>query len=98
MKYSGCILFVCSIAFLASCTKEDSAVGPDGIVKTIDSIAMDAQIGLVPLDDGNFVIVSNGQLLKLDDRGNIAWRKPIAEIIDTRAAVAEPGTGFVLFG
>ena len=97
MKYSVYLFLVCSITFLASCAKEDSAVGPDGMVKTIDSIAMDTQIGLIPLDDGNFVIVSNGQLIKLDDRGNIAWRKSITEISDTRAAVAEPG-GFVLFG
>ena len=97
-KYSASLVLACCIAFLASCKKEDSTQGHDGMVKTIDSVSMDTQIGLIPLDDGNFVIVSDSQLVKLDDRGNIVWRKPITEISGKRAAVAEPGTGFVLFG
>src|SRR6187455_3393982 len=97
MKYSAFLLFACSIAFLSSCEKDDTE-GPDGRVKTIDSIAMDPPIGMIQLDDGNFVVVSNGHLVKLDEQGHVYWRKPITEIQITRAATAEPGAGFVLFG
>jgi hypothetical protein len=95
MKYSLFLVFAWSIGFLASCTKENSTVGPDGMVKTIDSVAMDAQIGVIPLDDGNFVVVSNGQLVKLDDR-KYGLEKTCAEIRDTCGSCG-PG-GFVLFG
>ena len=98
-QYSAYLIIACSIAFLASCKKEDATEGHDGVVKTIDSIAMDTQIGLIPLDDGKFVIVTDSQqIVKIDDKGTVFWSKPITEISDTRAAVAEPGTGFVLFG
>jgi len=98
MKYVVWIAVACTMAFLASCSKEDSVAGPDGLVKTIDSVAMDPNIGLVTLDDGHYVIVCNGQLVKLDDKGNIIWKKPITEIKKTYTAAADPGFGFVLFG
>ena len=98
MKYVVFIAVACSMAFLASCSKDDSVAGPDGLVKTIDSFAMDPNIGLIPLDDGQYVIVSDGRLIKLDDKGNIVWKKPITEISKTYAAAADPGYGFVLFG
>jgi hypothetical protein len=44
------------------------------------------------------VVVNSGRLVRLNDKGGIVWRKPVSEISDIRAAVAEPGTGFVLFG
>ncbi len=98
-KYSAYLILACSIAIFSSCKKEDTTKGHDGMVKTIDSTAMDTQIGLITLDDGNFVIVTDSnKLVKLDGSGNISWSKPITEISDTRAAVAEPGTGFVLIG
>ena len=98
MKYFSYLVLVCSIAIFTSCKKDDSIEGQDGLVKTIDSIAMNPQIGLISLDDGNFIIVTNNELVKLDDQGKMIWRKPVTEISDIRAAVAEPGTGLVLFG
>jgi Domain of unknown function (DUF5122) beta-propeller len=98
MKYTAWFFFAFSVAFLLSCTKDDSVTGPDGLVKTIDSVTMDPQIGLIPLDGGDVVVVSSGRLVRLNDKGDILWRKPVSEISDIRAAVAEPGTGSVLFG
>jgi len=98
MKNSIYLVLAFSVLSLISCTKEDPVEGSDGLVKTIDSVVMDTQIGMIQLDDGNFVVVSNGELVKLNDNGTILWRKPITEISITRAATAEPGSGFVLFG
>jgi len=97
-KYSVVLACACSLLFLAACSKDDAYTRADGMVKTIDSVVMDVQIGMIQLDDGNFVVVSNEQMVKLDSRGNVLWKKPVTNILDTRAGVADPGNGFILFG
>jgi len=98
MKYTFYFLFICGVAILTSCKKHDTAKVKDGFVKTVDSLKMDEQIGMITLDDGTFVIISNSQLINLDDKGKVAWRKPITEIKYVLAAASEPGSGFILIG
>ena len=98
MKSIRWSLFLFAVCVLGSCSKEESNPTADGMVKLVDSVSMDAYIGMLPLDDGSYIVLNQGKMIKLNSRGVVAWKKPIAELVYVRTAVAIPGTGFAIFG
>jgi len=91
-------VFLFAVSVMGSCSKEDDAPTSDGMVKTVDSVAASADIGMVPLDDGNFIVVNNNKMIKLNSQGIVIWKKPLSQFQYTRTAFAIPGTGFGVFG
>ncbi len=90
MKYSMLFSWLSLMIFFGSCTKEESLKNEDGFIKIIDSVAMDSNIGSVQLDDGNFLVVCRGQIIKLNNSGKIIWKKNVSPL----SLISIPGTGF----
>ena len=96
MKSIRLFILIFAVSAWGSCTKEEANPTAEGMVKTVDSVSINTQIGLILLDDGSYIVVNNGQMVKLDSRGIVAWKKPIPEFTYLRTAVALPGTGFAI--
>ena len=104
------ILFI--LLIFNSCKKETPATLQEGFVKSFASDSDVAVIGTVQLDDGNFLIAgddntatwdqsirSQGSLMKIDDKGNMIWKKRLSPLNTILwKVIAVPGTGFLTFG
>jgi|GEM_PF-2713106 len=98
MKLSKWIIFLFLVMVWGSCTKDESLETTDGIVKTIDSVRLDTHLRLIQLDDGKYIALCQGKMIKLDATCNVEWKKQVTALSQIRAAAADPGIGFTLFG
>ncbi len=106
MKYLALSIFIMSLIYFSSCSKEENLNPQHVYIKTITSDSDVVVVGCLLLADGNYLIVGRdikevgaGTMVKLDVFGKTLWKKRVSMATGTLWKVFEvPGIGFAILG